>query len=57
MKEETNKSEMQIKIIILLEEELKKIEEVKCRGAILRSKVNIQLREKSAQHFSLTWKK
>ncbi len=39
MKEETNKSEMQIKRIILLEEELKKIEEVKCRGAILRSKV------------------
>ncbi len=37
MKEETTKSEMQIKRIIMLEEELKTIEQEKCIGAILRS--------------------
>lgn len=38
LRKETNKSEVNIKQIILLEEELRKIEEEKCKGAMIRSK-------------------
>lgn len=51
IKEETNKSEMQIKIIIMLEEELKKIEQEKCRGAILRSKAKYTIEGEKCTHF------
>ncbi len=51
MKEETNKSETQIKRIIMLEEELKKMEQEKCRGAILRSKAKYTIEGEKCTNF------
>ncbi len=52
MKEETTKSKMQIKRIIMLEEELKKIEQEKCRGAILRSEAKYTIEAEKCTNFS-----
>lgn len=51
LREETNKSEVQIKQIILLEEELRKIEEEKCKGAILRSKAKHTIEGEKCTNF------
>ncbi len=51
MKEETNKSETQIQRIIMLEEELKKMEQEKCRGAILRSKAKYTIEGEKCTNF------
>ncbi len=57
MKEETTKSKMQIKRIIMLEEELKKIEQEKCRGAILRSEAKCTIEGEKCTNFFLDFEK